>query len=226
MRFVRQSLAIAAKDLRSEFRGKEVINASLSFSLIILLLFGFAFNPTSEHTREIAGGLLWLVYAFAGVLILNRCFSRELPNDCLDALIAAPISGAALFTGKAFASAILLVGVELICLPVFVVFYNLHWIARFWELLLVFVLGAWGITVIGAMFSALTVNLRLRELMLPVLVYPILIPVLMAAMQLTTMILAGQPLAGEQLLWLRLLIGFDIIFTALAVALVETVLVG
>jgi heme exporter protein B len=224
--FLRQAMTIAAKDLRAELRTKEAINASLSFSLVILLLFSFAFDPTEEQTRQISGGLLWLVFAFAGALILNRSFARELANDCLDALVASPVSGAALLLGKCFANVILLVAVELICLPVFGVFYNIRWTQRFGPLLLVIALGTWGITVVGTVFSALTVNLRLRELMLPTLVYPLLIPALMAAIQLTTALVAGSPLAGDLLDWLKLLIGFDIIFTALALGLVDTVLVG
>jgi heme exporter protein B len=226
MLFFRQVATVAAKDLRSELRTKEALNASLSFALVILLLFSFAFDPTSEMTREISGGLLWLVFAFAGALILNRSFARELENDCLDALIASPVSGPALFLGKALANYALLLGIEIVCLPVFGVFYNVRWTGQPLCLLLVLLLASWGVSVVGTVFSALTVNLRLRELMLPMLVYPILIPCLMAAMQLTTPLLAGQPIAGDMLAWLRLLVGFDIIFTALAVMLIDTVLIG
>ena len=226
MNFFRQTWLVAVKDLRAELRTKEAINASLSFALVILLLFSFAFDPTSEQTREISGGLLWIVFAFAGALILNRSFARELVNDCLDALVASPISSAALFLGKSLANLTLLVAVELVCLPVFGVFYNVRWTHNFWPLLLVLVLGTWGLAIVGTMFSALTVNLRLRELMLPTLVYPLMIPGLMAAIQLTTALIAGQPLAGDLYNWLRLLVGFDIIFTALALGLVDTVLVG
>ncbi len=226
MIFLRQAWTVAAKDLRAELRTKEALNASLAFALVILLLFSFAFEPTPEQTREISGGLLWIVFAFAGTLILNRSFARELVNDCLDALVAAPVSSAALFVGKCLANVTLLIAVELVCLPVFGVFYNVSWTRQFPSLLLVLALGTWGITVVGTMFSALTVNLRLRELMLPTLVYPLLIPGLMAAIQLTTALIAGQPLAGDMYNWLKLLVGFDIIFTALAVGLVDTVLVG
>jgi heme exporter protein B len=226
MQFLRQAAAIAVKDLRSEFRTKEAINASLSFSLVILILFSFAFDPTAESTREFAGGLLWLVFAFAGALVLNRGFARELPNDCLDALISSPASGAALFFGKAGANFVLLVGVEVVCLPVFGVFYNVRWYGQPGWLALVLLLATWGVTVVGTLFSALTVNLRLREIMLPMLVYPVLIPCLMAAMQLTNVAVAGQPIAGDSMAWLRLLIGFDIIFTLLAAALIDTVLTG
>lgn len=226
MRLLRQALTVAAKDLRSEIRTKEAINASLAFALVILLLFSFAFDPTSEQTREMSGGLLWLVFAFAGALILNRSFARELENDCLDALLAAPISGAALFLGKAWANLVLLLAVELLSLPVFGIFYNVRWTAQLPALLLVLVLGTWGLTVIGTMFSALTVNLRLREIMLPMLVYPFMIPALMAAIQITTGLINGQPLEGAMIDWLKLLAGFDLIYTALALALADTVLVG
>lgn len=222
----RQVAVIAWKDLRAEMRTKEAVNASFAFALVILLLFSFAFDPAEEQTRAISGGLLWIVFAFAGTLVLNRSFARELPNDCLDALVAAPVSGAAIFLGKALANFVLLTAVELVSLPVFGIFYNVRWTAQFWPLLLVVALATWGVTVIGTVFSALTVNIRLREVMLPLLVYPVLIPALMAAMQLTTALVAGEPLAGDLLAWLRLLVGFDVIFTALALLLMETVLVG
>jgi heme exporter protein B len=223
MSFWRQTLTIMMKDLRAELRTKEAINASFSFALVILLLFSFAFEPSPELTVEVSGGLLWIVFAFAGALILNRSFARELPNDCLDALIAAPLPGSALFLGKALSNLALLMAVELVSFPVFGIFYNVNVTRKFWPLLLVLGLGTWGFTVIGTMFSALTVNIRLREVMLPMLVYPTMIPCLMASMQLTTYLIAGEPL---DMVWLKFLVGFDVIFTALAVMLVEIVLVG
>ena len=226
MDFFRQVMVIAAKDLRAELRTKEAINGSLAFALVILLLFAFAFDPTGDTTREISGGLLWIVFAFAGTLILNRSFARELPNDCLDALIAAPISGAALFLGKALANYCLLLAVELVSLPVFGIFYNVRLTQRFPELLLVLLLGTWALTVLGTMTSALTVNIRLREVMLPMLTYPVLVPALMGAMQLTMALIAGTPINSENVMWLKMLAGFDIIYTAVSLVLVETILVG
>ena len=226
MNFVRHVSVILAKDLRAELRSKEAINASLSFALVILLLFSFAFDPTAEQTREISGGLLWIVFAFAGTLILNRSFVRELPNDCLDGLIAAPISSAALFLGKALANFVLVLAVELISLPIFGIFYNVRWAEQAGALLLVLALTTWGLTVIGTIFSALTVNLRIRELMLPILVYPIMIPALLGAMEVTGPLISGKPLEGDLLTGIRLIVGFDIIFTALSVSLVDTILVG
>jgi heme exporter protein B len=217
---------VAEKDLRSELRTKESLNAAAAFAVTILLLFSFALDPTSETMAEMSGGLLWLVFAFAGVLVLNRSFARELPNDCLDALLASPAPAGALFLGKALANFVLVLAVELISLPLFSVFYNMNVLREPWLLAAVLALATWGMTVIGTAFSALTVNLRLRELMLPVLVYPMLIPALMGAMQLTTLLIAGQGIAPDDWLWFRLLTGFDIIFTSLAVLLVDVILVG
>jgi heme exporter protein B len=226
MGFFRQILNVAIKDLRAELRTKEAINASFAFALVILLLFSFAFDPSDETTHAISGGLLWIAFAFAGTLILNRSFARELPNDCLDALIAAPISAAALFLGKAFANFALVLAVELVSLPVFGIFYNVHWTAQFPALLLVIVLGTWGMTVIGTIFSALTVNIRLREVMLPMLTYPILVPALMGAMRLTSDLVTGSPITPDNFEWLKMLAGFDVIYTAVSLMLIETVLVG
>jgi len=226
MRTIRQVITVAVKDLRAELRTKEAINASLAFALVILLMFSFAFDPEADTTREISGGLLWIVFAFAGTLILNRSFAREVPNDCLDALIAAPVPGAVLFLGKAIANFVLVLAVELVSLPVFGVFYNVKWTQQFWELMGVMALATWGMTVIGTIFSALTVNIRLREVMLPMLTYPILVPALIGAMRLTAGLVMGKPIGGDDAAWLRMLIGFDVMYTVASLVLVETVLVG
>src|SRR5215470_18902911 len=149
MTFARKVLVVLVKDLRAELRTKEAINASLSFALVMLVLFSFAFDPSEDTMRDISGGLLWIVFAFAGTLLLNRSFARELGNDCLDALISAPIPGSALFVGKALANFVLVLAVELIALPLFGVFYNVHWTTQLGQLMLVIVLATWGMTVTG-----------------------------------------------------------------------------
>jgi heme exporter protein B len=224
--FLRQTGTIAAKDLRAEFRNKEVLNAAFSFTLVVLLLFSFTFDPiTNPDFRSMAGGLLWIVYAFAGVLVLNRSFARETANDCLDALVASPIPGGALFLGKCFANSILLLVLELISLPIFMIFYDVRRPPRAYLLLLVFVLGTWALASVGTMFSAVTANNRLRELMLPLLVFPITLPALMACVALTNFILAGELPASAEVWW-RLLIVFDVIFTLLGASLLEAVLLS
>jgi heme exporter protein B len=224
--FLRSSLTVAAKDLRSEIRTKEAFNASLAFSVVILVLFSFAFDPTSEQLQSISGGLLWLVFSFAGALSLNRSFARELQNDCLDALISSPVPVAAIFLGKTLANYALLIIVEMASLAVFALFYDTHFTKQLWPVILVIALGTWGMTIIGTMFSALTVNLRMREVMLPTLVYPLLVPALMAAMTLTTELMSGTALGGDNMIWLRVLAGFDFIYTVLAMVFIDIVLVG
>jgi heme exporter protein B len=224
--FLRQCLTIAVKDLRAEWRTKEALNASVAFSTVILVLFSFALDPNPEMMQEFSGGLLWLVFLFAGALVLNRSFAREMQNDCLDALLASPVPPSGLFLGKALANYALLMMLELVCLTEFGILFNVRWLATVGPLVLVMGLGTWALTVVGTMFSALTVNLRLREVMLPVLVYPMMVPPMMAAMILTTDLLAGTALGPGNMLWVRVLVGFDVIFTLLGMAFVDTVLVG
>ena len=137
-----------------------------------------------------------------------------------------PCDLAPLKMGKAFANFVLVMAVELIALPLFGIFYNVRWTSQFWQLMLVIVLGTWAMTVTGTIFSALTVNIRLREVMLPILNFPILIPALLGAMQLTSALVAGKPITADNDSWLKMLIGFDVMYTAVSVFLVETVLVG
>jgi heme exporter protein B len=224
--FLRSAWTVAVKDLRSEFRTKEALNASFAFSVVILVLFSFAFDPSAEQLQTISGGLLWLVFSFAGALALNRSFARELQNDCLDALISSPAPIGAIFLGKAVANYLLLVIVEVASLAVYALFYDAHFTKELGPIIGVILLGTWGMTVIGTMFSALTVNLRMREMMLPTLVYPMLVPALMAAMTLTTDLINGTPLNSENMIWLRVLAGFDLIYSVLAVVFIDIVLVG
>jgi len=220
------ALAIAGKDLRTELRTKESLTASLSFSLVILVLFSFAFDLGRDELYAISGGLLWLVYSFAGALIVNRSFARELPNDCLDVLVSSPAPGWAICLGKTVAAFLLLVTVELITLPFFGLFYNIAWWHSSGTLFAVILLATWGIAVVGVSFSAVTVNVRLRELMLPVLLYPILIPLLVSAIGVTTALFSEDPqMLSANGVSLQLLIVFDIMYTSLALYMIEFILI-
>lgn len=222
---ISQAWAVFLKDIRMEFRGKEALNAALAFALVLLILFSFVGDPASDEFKELSGGLLWILFAFSGVLLVNRGFAREQGNDCLEVLLASRVRPAALLVGKTLANALFLLLVEAICVPVFTVLYNIDlWKDPFW-LIVVVLLATWSIAIIGTVFSAMTVNLRLRELMLPVIVYPMIIPALAAAMQLTTLLATGRSFGAEDWIWVKLLIGFDVIFTALSLGLIDTILV-
>lgn len=223
-RALRLAWAIAAKDLRCELRERQVLNAAVSFALVVLLMFSFTFDPnTNVAVRGLSGGLLWVVYLFAGVLVLNRSFARETANDCLEALVAAPLPGEALFLGKALASFALILAVELICLPVFGIFYDVSWLPRLDSLLPIFFLGGWSFAAVGTTFGAVTASNRMRELMLPLLLFPICLPALVACMSLTWAVFDPSAVT-ETGPWLRLLLGFDIIYTLLGIMVVEPVL--
>jgi heme exporter protein B len=226
MNLIMQAFAVARKDLAIEIRTKESLNAAGAFAIVILTIFSFAFDPDSDQTREFGGGLLWLVFAFAGALVFNRSFARELPNECLDTLLASPLSAAALVIGKSMASWVTLLVVESISLFVFGIFYSVSWLPHAAPLAVIFALATWGVSILGAIFGALTVNLRLRELMLPVIIYPLMIPLLIGAIELTRTILNNDPIGPTEFLWARILLVFDLVFTALAIALADTILVN
>ncbi len=212
------------KDARAERRTKEVLNTSLLFALIVLVIFSFSFEPTAEETRRISGGLLWVAITFAGVLALNRSFARELPNDALQGLLAAPISPAAVYLGKALANALFMFLIELLVLPLFALFYNVALLRHAIPLAAILALGTWGFAVLGTLLAAMTVTVRTRELMLPVLLFPLLTPLLIAMVEATTAALAAQPWRTYQL-WMKMMAGFDIVFTVASLLLVEYVLV-
>jgi heme exporter protein B len=226
MRSLSQALSIARKDLAVELRTKESINAAGAFSVAILILFSFAFDVFSDTIHELAGGLLWLTFAFAGALVFNRGFSRELPNECLDTLLASPLAPSSLVVGKASGMFFLLLLVEIVSLCVFGIFYNIRWWLHPGELVLTCALATWGIAVVGSVFGALTINLRLRELMLPVIIYPLLVPLLIGAIEMTNTLLGNQAFSSYEWLWAKVLLVFDIVFTSLAIALAETILVN
>ena len=223
MAFWRTSLAVLGKDARAERRTKEVLNTSLLFALIVLVTFSFSFEPTADETRRISGGLFWVAITFAGILALNRSFARELPNDALLGLLAAPVSPAALYLGKVLGNVGFLFLMELLVLPLFAVFYNVSVLEHAAPLAVVLLLGTWGFAVLGTLLAAMTITIRTRELMLPVLLFPLLTPLLLAMVQATTAVLAAQPWRAYQL-WMKLMVGFDIIFTVASLLLVEYVL--
>ena len=185
-------MAILRKDLRAEFRTKEVFNSSVVFAVLVIVIFSMAFEPSSQQAIDLSGGLLWVAFAFSAVLALSRTFAREVPNDCLLGLQLAPISPAAVYAGKLLGNMIFLAVLELLLLPIFGVFYNLHLWDQGWWLALVIFLGSWGLAAVGTSFAAVSTNIRMREMMLPVLLLPVEIPLLISLVQGTTLIIRGQ----------------------------------
>jgi heme exporter protein B len=206
----RVALIVLGKELRLEFRTKELLNTTVFFVLVVVALFSFAFEPTASETRRIAPGLLWVAFFFAGSLMLQPCFVREQTNDTLAALRLAPVDPFGIVLGKILANWLFLSIAEVILLPVFAVLYNVGLLAVLGPLLLVLLLGTLGLVVTGTVFSAMAAQARMRELLLPLLLLPVLTPVLIASVEATAGLLARPPsLEGE---WLAFLAGFDVIF--------------
>jgi heme exporter protein B len=195
----------------------------LFFSLLVVVLFSFAFDPTAEPdiTRHIAGGILWVALLFAAVTALNQSWSRELRNQVLDAQRMMPTPPSALLMGKVIANFIFVTAIEIVLAPVFAVFYNLHPLGQTAMLLAILPLGTWALVINGTFFAALSLRTRNRELLLPLILFPITVPALLAVVRATTAVITGE---DDPDLWIRLLIGYDIIFTIVSVLLFEPVL--
>jgi heme exporter protein B len=219
--YLRFVLLHLAKDLRLEWRSRDAINGMLFFSLLVVVLFSLAFEPTAAVSRQIAGGILWVAILFAATTALNQTWTRELRHHSLDAQRLAPAPASALLLGKTLANFLFVIVIQIILAPLFIIFYNLHALGQGWLLLLILPLGTWALVMNGTFFAALGLRTRNRELMLPLLLFPISIPALLAMVQATTGVLAGDP---DPVLWIKLLAGYCIIFTLVCLLLFETVL--
>ncbi|HXX21391.1 MAG TPA: heme exporter protein CcmB [Candidatus Acidoferrum sp.] len=210
MRTARAAAILLAKELRLEFRTRELLNATIVFALIVVVLFSFSFDPTSAESRRLGPGLLWIAFLFAGSLMLHPSFGREQANQTLDALRMAPISPFALLLGKMLANFLFLSAAEVILVPVFAVLYNVSIAGVVGRLAIVLAVGTLGLSITGTVFSAIAAHARMRELLLPLLLLPILAPLLIAAVEATASLFAVQPSLDRA--WLAFLGGFDIVF--------------
>jgi heme exporter protein B len=210
-----------AKDLRIEWRSKEAVNSMLFFALLVVVLFSLAFDPRGPFAREIAGGVLSVATMFASVSALNQAWAREIRHQVLDAQRMAPTPGADMFLAKVLANFLFVTIVQIVLAPVFVVMYNLHILGEAWKLLLVLPLGTWALVANGTFFAALSIRSRNRELLLPLILFPIFIPALLAMVQATGAILTGE---SDPTLWIKLLFGYDIIFTTISLLLFDVIL--
>ena len=212
-----RSLHIAVKDLKAEFRTKQMLNSMVIFSLLVIVIFSVSFGDLlgdSEIVSQLAPGVLWIAFTFAGMLGLSRSFASELENGCLEGLKLCPVDRSAIYTGKTISNAVIMFMVELITIPLFAVMFNYN-IEGLLGLTIVIILGTIGFISVGTLLSALTVNTRTRELLLPILLLPIIIPVIIPAVLATGKILANgdiSDISGE----LRLLLVYDIIFFVIA----------
>src|SRR5258707_8155931 len=213
--------ATLMKDLRLEWRSKDAINSMLFFALLVVVVFSFSFDPDAEESRHIAGGLVWVAFLFAAVVALNQTWARELRNQVMDAYRVSPAPATSLFLAKTLGNFFLVILLEALMTPLFIIFYNLRALGNAWLLIPVAILGTWALVVNGTFFAAMSLRTRSREIMLPLLLFPISIPAIQSMVEATRIILAGD---GSARFWIVLLLTYDVVFTTACLALFETVL--
>ena len=202
---------VARKDLAIELRTRSAFLSVVVFTLLGLVIFFFAWDPTAVSALDLAPGVLWVTFTFAGLLGLHRSFSVEMQDRAMDALLVAPIDRESIYLGKAIANTLFVLAVLVIAVPAVALFYNLPLLRTLATLGPIAVLAAVGLVSVGTLFSAMAVNTRLAELLLPMLSLPFFVPIVLASAQASTRLLAGRPFA-EAVPWLRILVAFDIVF--------------
>ncbi|MFI5336524.1 MAG: heme exporter protein CcmB [Opitutales bacterium] len=223
MSFRRSAIAIAAKDLRIEWRHRTAFTTAVLFAVLVQLVFVFSHDNAAVSLSAFAPAVLWVMLALATVVTLNRAFLLERENGALEGILLAPVSASALFWGKWLANLALVVVVEVVTIPLWMIFFNVEPNPRVFGVGGVALLAAVGFTAPGTLFSAMAVRTRFAELLLPVLVLPFLIPPLFFASQATVRILADAPM-NELWGWFRLLALYDTAFLALATLLFPVVM--
>ncbi len=209
MRFWRKVIAIAWKDTLSEMRTKEIIASVLVFTLLVIVIFNFAFGASQEMMVLVAPGILWVTFAFAGVLSLNRSFILEKEEGCLEGLMVCPVSREAIYVGKMLASLLFMLIIEAIALPIFALLFNLAVLSP--QLIVITVLTTVGFVAVGTLFSALAVNTKAREMVLPILFFPIVVPLIISAVEASGLALSGEQW-GSLASWLGIIAAFDAVF--------------
>jgi heme exporter protein B len=210
-----------AKDLRMEWRSKDAINSMLFFSLLVVVIFSFSFDPTAESSREIASGLIWTSFLFAAVVALNQTWARELRNQALDAFRVSPAPPNSLFVAKSLGNMIFVTVLECLMAPLFTMFYNLRALGNWHLLPLIAVLGTWALVVNGTFFAAMSIRTRIREVLLPLILFPVSLPALLAMVSATRDVLAGD---SSPYPMIKLLTVYDVVFTTVCLMLFEVVL--
>lgn len=209
------------KDLVQEWRSRDMLTAMLAFAVLTLFIFNYATILTPENRTAAAAGIVWVVIIFAGTLGLNRSFTAEQDQGCFDALVMAVPDLAVIYIGKLVTNLLVMIFLAALVIPVFSLLYNINLFQG--AFLSVLLLGAWGYSAAGTLIAGMTVQTRMRDLLLPVMLFPILMPVNMAVVKAASSVLSAAPLPEFQS-WLTLLAVYDIIVTVISIMVFEYVI--
>ena len=207
----RAAWLIARKDLRIEFRSRSAFFSAAIFAVLAATIFFFAWDPTAVGASDLAPGVIWVIFTFAGMLGLQRSFGAEVADRAIDGLLVAPIDRKSVFLGKAIANFVFVLAVQALAIPGVGIMYNAPLTRIAAPLAGIVVLAAVGLVAVGTLFSAMTVNTRFAELLLPMLSLPFFVPIVIAAAQSTEKLLSGRPVS-EVAPWLDILASFDLVF--------------
>lgn len=207
------AMLVARKDLAIELRTRSAFLSVVVFALLAMVIFFFAWDPTAVTSTDLAPGVLWVTFTFAGLLGLHRSFGVEMQDRAMDALLLAPVARESIYLGKAIANTVFTAALLFVAVPALALFYNLPFGASLATLGVVALLAAFGLVAVGTLFSSMSVNTRLAELLLPMLSLPFFVPIVMASAGASTALIAGRPVT-EAMPWLRILLAFDIVFAA------------
>ena len=219
--FFSKAFIILWKDILCELRTRDIATSVLVFALLVIVVFNFAFEPDSEQMELVAPGILWVSFTFAGVLSLGRSFVLEKEKGCLEGLMLCPVDREVVYLGKLLSSLAFMLIVEAIVFPIFLVLFDLPLFSPM--LGLIAILATVGFVSVGTLFSAIAVNTRAREVMLPILFFPIVIPVIIAAVKASGLVLEEGPW-GDISSWLLVLAAFDVIFLIVSALVFEFII--
>ena len=220
---MRKIWSIFQKDLLIELRTKSAVNSMLFFGVATLLIFHFALRSPGDYSRSALPGILWTAFAFAGTLGLNRMFAAEKENHCIEGLLLVPADRGVIYLGKMLAGAVFMLIAEIVIFVFGLIFFNMTVWKEIPILALTFLLGTLGFMAVGTLLSAIAVNTKLREVLLPLLLFPVILPVLINAVEATGIILGGGDYVALKLP-LSVMTAFTLVFGTIAWLLFEYVL--
>jgi heme exporter protein B len=215
-------LALLAKDLKTEWRTREIFSSMFIFVVLVLVVFNFALGANPERMRQVAPGVLWVALLFAMVLGLQRAVQMESDEDTLQGVLLALRDRSALLLAKMLANAVYLAIIAACALPLCSIWFQLDVLRGLGTLSVILLLGVVGFSVLGTLFAMITVNIRAREVMLPLLFLPLSVPLTIAGVYATTDVIAGQRLA-DITDYLTLMGVYDIVFVVVAILLFDYV---
>jgi heme exporter protein B len=206
---------VVLKDLKLDLRSLENFFSMLFFSVIILLIFAFALPTDDVDPAGLTPGIFWVTFLLSGLLSLNKSFQTEKTNGCMEALLLSPVDRGSIFLGKMAGNVLFIMVIQLMLIPLFCLLFDNAAIVHFAALLALSFCAAVGFSSLGTLLSALTADLRFKEILLPILLFPLLVPLLLTSVRIMQSILVGDGFGGAAD-WLKLLIGFDLIFLILS----------